>query len=147
MPTSVTPEFLKDFIQRYASAWTSRTAHTHPLQEMITEDVHWADPMLPQPAKGKAAVLELLNGSFRAFPDLTCEVMDPPFLSEDGRTVMFHWRLSGTMTGPLPNGAPPTGKPMSVTGVDRWEFRDGRISHYQAFYDLFSLLRQVGLVQ
>lgn len=35
---------------------------------------------------------------------------------------------------------------MSVEGVDRWEFRDGRICHYQAYYDLGDLLRQVGLM-
>jgi steroid delta-isomerase-like uncharacterized protein len=146
MSTPLTHEFLQDFFRRYAAAWTAKEAASNPLAALITEDVHWEDPMLPQPAKGSAAVLALLEGSFRAFPDLSCDVLGPPFLSTDGKVVMFHWRLSGTMTGPLPNGAPPTGKSVVVTGVDRWEFRDGRICHYQAFYDLFGMLRQLGLI-
>ncbi|MFY0566848.1 ester cyclase [Archangium lansingense] len=142
---ALTQEFLNDFAHRYAAAWTKKQSASNPLRPLITEDVHWADPMLPQPGKGSSTAMMLLDGSFTAFPDLTCKVMDPPYLNPDGNSVMFHWQLSGTMLGPLPNGAQPTGKPMSIRGVDRWEFRDGRICHYQAFYDLSELLRQVGL--
>jgi steroid delta-isomerase-like uncharacterized protein len=143
---AVTQEFINDFVRRYAAAWTKKESASSPLQALITEDVHWADPMLPQPGKDSATALMLLEASFTAFPDLTCDIMDPPYVAADGKSVLFHWRLSGTMNGPLPTGAQPTGKRMSVTGVDRWEFRDGRICHYQAFYDLSSMLRQVGLL-
>jgi steroid delta-isomerase-like uncharacterized protein len=143
---ALTQEFINDFVRRYAAAWTKKESASSPLQALITEDVYWADPMLPQPGQGSATAMMLLEASFTAFPDLTCDIMDPPYLAADGKSVVFHWRLSGTMNGPLPTGAQPTGKRMSVTGVDRWEFRDGRICHYQAFYDLSTLLRQAGVL-
>lgn len=144
--SAFTQEFLNDFVRRYAKAWTKKESAANPLKSLITEDVRWGDPMLPQPIHGSAAVLGLLEACFTAFPDLTCDVMDPLYVCADGKSVMFHWRLSGTLNGPLPSGAQPTGKRMSMEGVDRWEFRDGLICHYQAYYDLGDMLRQVGLM-
>jgi len=108
--------------------------------------VHWADPLLPQPLVGAQAVLDFTLTNFHTFPDLVCEIPEPPYLSEDGKRAVFYWRLSGTMKGALPNGVPATGKFVSVEGMDRWEFRDGRICRYRAFYDVMDLLKQCGLM-
>jgi steroid delta-isomerase-like uncharacterized protein len=144
---TLTPEYLADFAKRYAATWNAQPTPTaEPLMKLVTDDIRWADPLLPAPAQGRKAVADLMLASFRTFPDLTCDILDPPYLSADGKRVMFHWRLSGTFKGPLPNGIPPNGKRMSIEGVDRWEFRGGLISDYQAFYDLAALLKQLGLM-
>jgi len=56
--------------------------------------------------------------------------------------------MRGTFSGaPIdPPGFAPTGLTMEVTGVDLWEFRDGRLCRYRAFYDMNDLARQLGIV-
>jgi hypothetical protein len=61
--------------------------------------------------------------------------------------VAWSWRMHGTMTGPIePPGFAPTGKSMTVEGVDLWIMRDGRIAIYHAYYDLMDLSRQLGIM-
>lgn len=145
--TSITFAQLNELARRYAASLTAQATLTaEPLRALITEDVHWADPLLPQPLVGAQAVLDFTLTNFHTFPDLVCEIPEPPYLSEDGKRAVFYWRLSGTMKGALPNGVPATGKFVSVEGMDRWEFRDGRICRYRAFYDVMDLLKQCGLM-
>ena len=55
--------------------------------------------------------------------------------------------MHGTMTGAIdPPGFAPTGKAMTVDGVDLWTMRDERIAVYRAFYDLTDLSRQLGIL-
>jgi predicted ester cyclase len=89
-----------------------------------------------------------MEDSWAAFPDLRFAEPDPPFLTERGDQVMWAWRMTGTFTGrPIdPPGFAPTGRAMSVLGVDLWIMRDGRIADYTAVYDANDLARQLGIV-
>jgi steroid delta-isomerase-like uncharacterized protein len=137
---------LVDFTQRYAAAWNGRDASA--IDALITDDIVWHDPAMPQPARSKADVRAFMELSWRAFPDLRFSEPDPPFLVAQHDRIAWGWRMQGTFSGgPLePPGFAPTGRAMDVRGTDEWVMRDGRIAHYRAHYDVNGLARQLGIV-
>jgi steroid delta-isomerase-like uncharacterized protein len=138
-------EAINDFATRYLDAWNSRDAAR--IEPLLTDDIAWSDPALPEPARGVAAVQDFMRTSWRAFPDLRFEEPDPPHLSVAGDKVAWAWRMHGTMLGPLePPGFAPTGRRMVVDGVDLWTIRGNRIAVYRAFWDLTDLSRQLGIL-
>jgi steroid delta-isomerase-like uncharacterized protein len=140
----VAPE-LRGFVERYMAAWNG--CDTDAMAQLITEDIVWADPALPEPARGVAAVQEFMRASLRAFPDLHFSEPDPPALAATGPLVLWAWRMEGTHSGRIdPPGFAPTGRRIRVDGVDQWTMRDGRIALYGAFYDMNDLARQLGIV-
>jgi steroid delta-isomerase-like uncharacterized protein len=142
--TSVAPE-LREFVARYEEAWNG--CDTAAMAELITDDIVWADPAMPEPARGIPAVQEFMRISFRAFPDLHFGEPDPPAVAVNGDLVLWAWYMEGTNRGAIdPPGFAPTGRRMRVEGVDQWTMRDGRIARYRAFYDMNDLARQLGIV-
>ncbi len=137
---------LQEFAQRYAAAWNGRDSSA--MDALVTDDIVWFDPALPQPARGKADVRAFMEDSWRAFPDLRFSEPDPPFLVAEDDKVAWAWRMQGTFSGaPIePPGFAPTGRRMDVRGIDEWLMRDGRIAHYRAYYDATDLSRQLGIV-
>ena len=67
-----------------------------------------------------------------------------------GEYVVTHWKASGKHNGPLqtPSGGAiaPTGKPVTVVGSTTYQIRNGKITHSWAFWDMSSLLMQVGVL-
>jgi steroid delta-isomerase-like uncharacterized protein len=136
---------LPEFVARYVAAWSS--CDTDALAQLITEDIVWADPALPEPARGVPAVQEFMRASARAFPDLRFGEPDPPVVAVTGDVVLWAWNMEGTHHGAIdPPGFAPTGRRMHVEGVDQWTMRDGRIARYRAFYDMNDVARQLGIV-
>jgi len=136
---------LKEFTERYAAAWNA--CDTDAMAELITDDIVWVDPAMPEPARGIPAVQEFMRTSFQVFPDLRFSEPDPPHLTVDGDRVAWAWTMEGTFRGPIdPPGFAPTGKRMKVDGVDLWQMRDGRIADYRAFYDMNEVVRQLGIL-
>lgn len=136
---------LQAFTECYVAAWNA--CDVSGMADLITEDVVWADPALPEPACGVPAVQEFMRMSFRAFPDLRFSEPDPPHVTANGEQVSWAWTMEGTMTGSVDNpGFAPTGRRMRVDGVDLWTMQDGRISRYRAFYDATDLARQLGIM-
>ena len=111
---------------RYSAAWNA--CDTAAMAELVTEDIVWADPALPQPARGVAEVQEFMRASFRGFPDLQFGEPDEPA----GCRVRRRGVLGVVHGGHAPRsdrsaGLCPDGSPDAVDGVDQWTMRDGRI--------------------
>ena len=113
--------------------------------EHLTDDIVWTEPTLPEPARGRQAVAAALADTFTAFPDLQVRDLTvyPDVL---GQTAVVTWSLSGTMTGPLENGTPATGRGMDLSGANLARFRDDRISEYTLYYDSLAMMQQLGLL-
>ncbi len=140
----VTPE-LRSFVERYATAWNG--CDTDAMAELLTDDIVWMDPALPEPARGVAEVQEFMRASFAAFPDLRFSEPDPPAIAVNGDLVLWVWHMVGTNLGEIsPPGFAPTGRTVAIDGVDQWTMRDGRIARYRAFYDMNDLARQIGIM-
>jgi steroid delta-isomerase-like uncharacterized protein len=145
MSTTTVAFDVREFAARYTAAWNE--CDTDAMAELVTEDIVWVDPAMPEPARGIPAVQEFMRTSFRAFPDLRFSEPDPPEMAVSGDLVMWGWVMEGTFRGPIdPPGFAPTGKRMRVQGVDTWVMRDGRIADYRAYYDMSDLVRQVGIL-
>jgi ketosteroid isomerase-like protein len=113
---------LRAFVDRYLAAWNG--CDTDTLAGLITDDIVWADPALPEPARGIPAVQEFMRLSTRAFPDLRFTEPDPPVLAVTGDEVLWAWHMEGTHRGAIdPPGFAPTGRTMRVDGIDQWTMR------------------------
>jgi ketosteroid isomerase-like protein len=51
------------------------------------------------------------------------------------------YRMTGTTVGSRDAGVAPAA--MSIDGIDRWTFRDGRLCRYDTYYDHTEMMRQV----
>jgi steroid delta-isomerase-like uncharacterized protein len=141
--TDVDEEFARDFADRWQKAWNSRDPAR--VVELCTEDVVWEDPVTERPERGRQAVSEYLRSVWRAFPDLEFTWAEGPYASFEGVKLALHWRVTGTMLGPMePPGFAPTGKGFAIEGVDLLELRDGLVCAYSGFFDLRGVAQKVG---
>ena len=135
--------FVRDFTPRWEAAWKSHQPER--LFELMTEDIVYDDSAWPTTMRGQADVRVFLESVWRAFPDLEFEMTDGPFLHPTAAKAAFHWRGTGTQTGPLdPPGFAPTGKRIEFEGVDLHEYREGKVSRLNIVFDMMDVARQLG---
>ena len=136
--------FLTDFSHRWLDAWNRRDGAA--LGRLCTEDVVFFDPAIGE-IHGREAVAGWVATCARAFPDYAFDEPGPGLLSDDGTNAIVPWRMRGTNTGPMqPPGFAPTGRPVTVEGVDHWWLRDGLVARYRADYDVLGMMRQLGIM-
>ena len=77
-----------------------------------------------------------------AFPDWHSDI---GFYVEEGDLVVENFTASGTQQGEI-FGVPPSGRTVSLPGINIWRVRDGRIVERWGRLDDLGLMRQLGLV-
>ena len=92
--------------------------------------------------------VEVLREDFEryvaAFDDVTTEILD---VIADGDRAAMWWRTSGRHVGPYGDIAPePTGKRITMEGVDFVTVADDRIVAMRSFWDAATVYRQFGLL-
>jgi S-adenosylmethionine decarboxylase proenzyme len=75
----------------------------------------------------------------RAFPDMTFKIHD---VIVEGDKLVARYSAEGTHTGPL-SGVAPTGRRVSLTGIDIFRIRDERLAEWWHNEDIFSLMKQI----
>ena len=90
----------------------------------------------PQGVRRAAAVVRA------AYPDLDFTHEDT--LAEGDR-VMIRWTMRGTHNGPF-MGTPPTGKSVTVTGIDVFRIAGGQIVELWQNFDQLGMLQQLGVI-
>jgi len=79
-----------------------------------------------------------------AFTDVATEIVE---LIGAGDRVAMWWRTEGTHVGPYGDIAPtPTGKRITMEGVDFFRIAAGKIVEVRSFWDAAEVYRQFGLL-
>jgi steroid delta-isomerase-like uncharacterized protein len=89
---------------------------------------------------GAAAVRELLQGMMDGFPDFNAEVQQMHHADD---AVICEVRMTGTHRGPWA-GVPATGRTIDVPMACIFDFDDDRLVCEKLYFDLATLLRQIG---
>ena len=102
-------EWIRVFAQRWIDAWNSHEVDR--LLALMSEDIEYRDDAWAKPMRGHADVREFLEAGWRAFPDMTFELLSGPYVIPGEPRAALHWRGRATHTGPLdPPGFAPTGR-------------------------------------
>ena len=141
--TGIDRAFLTDWAARFLNAWNA--LDREGVASLCTEEVVWRDPSSPEPFTGRGGVLEFVEMTGRAFPDFHVIETAPPYSLPDRTCVLSPYHMTGTMLGPM-NGFAPTGRRISVSGVDEWTFKDGLLCSYDSYYDTIDVARQLGIM-
>jgi predicted ester cyclase len=111
------------------------------LHEVFHENVVDHDPA-PGQAAGIEGIVQFWSGFFAAFPDLS---IDLESLVADDDSVVVTLTVTGTHSGPL-MGIEPTGRRMSVRGIQVGRFEDGMLVERWGSTDQLGMLQQLGIV-
>ena len=143
----VEPAFATRWYDGWIEAWNARKPGMIP--DLVTEDFVLDSPTTRHtgwPVQGHAAAADYLRYVVEAYPDLMWEVTAPPMFRGDLARVAFSWRGTGHFSGVLkPPGVQGTGRPFDFSGLEVFDFRDGRACYLNASYDLLGLMKQIGL--
>lgn len=139
----VDAEFVRDFVKRWADLVSE--GDIDGLLAASTEDIVFVDSGFPEPFHGKDAFRGALSNIFGAFPDLRYETVGEPLLSLDGTVAATRVHFTGTMRGRLdPPGFSPTNGPVDFCGVERFEFKDGKVERVELLFNVMELGVQIG---
>jgi steroid delta-isomerase-like uncharacterized protein len=132
----------KSLVRRcYDEVW-SRGNLTFVDQHMTNDYVN-IDPATPGTRlEGREAFKQLVGTLRGAFQEMKMTV-DAQYA--EGDVVVTEWTSHAVHRGPL-NGLPPTGKAASTTGITVTRFAGERISQDHAIWDLFGLMRRLGVI-
>ena len=124
---------LEDYATRYAAAWSG--GDPAALASFYAED-----GMLKvndgEASVGREAIAETARSYMTAFPDMRVRLVE---LRETGDAVEFHWRWTGTHTGP---GG--TGSAVDLRGYEAWTLdEDGLILVSLGHFDEAEYQRQL----
>lgn len=97
--------------------------------------------------KGREQAAEYQRGFMQAFPDGRAEVVAK---HDAGDVTIDQWIFSGTNSGPLatPTGEviQPTGRRVSVRGIDVQTHVGGGVATHHIYFDQVEFLTQLGLM-
>ena len=109
----------------------------------MTRDCVCAVNISPRPFVGPKAVADRYLQQWRGFPDFKVRVRR--IVAEGSRYVVTENEWRGTHRGEF-FGFPPTGKRARVRACVLWEFRGSRLRADTVYFDLATVLTQVGAI-
>jgi predicted ester cyclase len=116
-------------------------------EEAIADDAVERSPLSPDMGNDKAAALTTLQAILDNSPDMKAEVLEVVATPD---RVAARARFTGTDSGKgwgAMMGAPATGKPISVEGIDVTVLgEDGRFIEHYGIFDAPAMMVQLGLM-
>ena len=122
--------------ERWIAAWNSHDPDK--LTAIFTADVMYEDVPFSAVNHGSAELRKFAASEFESVPDLRVELANSSIQGEHGS---IEWTFSGTDAGIFK-----TGKQFSVRGVSIVTVKNGKISRNLDYYDVATLMKQVGLL-
>jgi len=92
--------------------------------------------------RGPAGFKQLVERYITAFPNASMRITE---IVAEGEMIATHWTATGTHTGEL-MGIAPTGRDVTVEGVQFDRIREGKIVESHGLFDALGLLQQIGAV-
>jgi steroid delta-isomerase-like uncharacterized protein len=130
----------KSVMRRYfEEAWNK--GHLELLDELVAANYVNHNPFLPDLPPGPEGLKPIFIGFRAAFSDLNYTIED--LISEEDK-VVTRWTMRGTHTGEL-MGIPPTGKQVTVGGMQVERIAEGKIVEHWRTSDDLGLLQQLGV--
>ena len=111
------------------------------IDEVVEPDVLFHAPV-PTGATGAQALKQVWTVLLRAFPGLHVAIED---LIAEGDKVVARNTVTGTHQGEY-HGVPPTGKSVTYHEIFILRFAGGQIAEIWGVVDVYSQLRQLGLI-
>ena len=130
-----------ELIDRWEAAWTGRDSSA--FAPICAADVHYEDPLTPEPLEGAAELGRHAARLWAAFPDARMERTGERLTN--GRFVAAPSTLLATHRAPL-EGLPATNRFVVVHCVFYCELRDERLLRIRAFFDLYDAAVQLGVL-
>jgi steroid delta-isomerase-like uncharacterized protein len=142
-PMTTDPQSNKAAIRRFHDATNSGHIDliSETIDELVEPDAVIRTP-LPIEASGAQVLKEVFGRLLRVFPDLHVTIED---LIEEGDKVVSRNTVTGTHLGDY-MGHPPTGKPVTYSEIFVFRFAGGRIAETWGVVDVFSQMRQLGVI-
>ena len=132
------------FLEAYGAAWSSGTQED--LAAYVADDVRYVEGAMGVTYQGIAELARFFRYMLAFSSDSHIEFTS---LISDSAAFAAEWRWSGTADGPLQLGSTtyePTGLHFDVPGVAICRTRDdGLITYHKDYYDVATLVRQIGL--
>jgi steroid delta-isomerase-like uncharacterized protein len=97
---------------------------------------------LPGQNPGREGLKQAVTMISSAFPDI--QITDQDFIAEGDR-VVHRWNSRFTHQSEF-MGIPPTGKPVTLTGIDVYRLADGKVVERWSEVDMLGLMQQLGVI-
>ena len=110
------------------------------IDELLTPDVTVYG--FGQPVQGREAQKGFTAMMHAAIPDIEGTIED---MIAEGDLVVSRWTFHGTHRGDL-MGIPPTGKRITMSGMDLTRIVNGQIAEMRVMMDQLGMFRQLGMI-
>jgi steroid delta-isomerase-like uncharacterized protein len=127
-------------VARYFDAWNQHDPAA--VVAAFAPGGTYTDPTVAGTRLSGDSLASYASALFTGFPDLTFDVERTDTVGDE--RVISRWRMHGTNTGPF-RGAPPTGKVVSLPGVDFIALAAEGICSVEGIFDRQMLAEQLGL--
>jgi steroid delta-isomerase-like uncharacterized protein len=130
-----------ELIDGWEAAWSSKDSAA--FAPLCAADVHYEDPLTPEPLEGAAELGRHAARMWAAFPDARMERTGERL--SNGKYLAAPCKLLATHRAPL-EGLPATNRFVVVHCVFYCELRDERLLRIRAFFDLYDAAVQLGVL-
>jgi steroid delta-isomerase-like uncharacterized protein len=122
--------------ENFIAAWNSH--NPDKMLPVFTDDIFYEDVAFGEVSHGHAELRKFAVSEFEGVPDLELKLVRASIRNGHGT---IEWSFTGT-----DKGVYKTGKKFTVRGVSVVDVRNGKISRSLDFYDVATIMRQVGVL-
>jgi ketosteroid isomerase-like protein len=130
-----------ELFDNWERAWSGRD--TRAFESICAPDVHYEDPLTPEPLIGVRALKRHAKQLWAAMPD--ARVNSTGARLSNGNFVCAPCRILGTHEGEL-GRIHPTGRRLTVHAVVYAELRDDKLLRVRAFFDVYAAAMALGVL-
>ncbi|HEY2651306.1 MAG TPA: ester cyclase, partial [Solirubrobacteraceae bacterium] len=123
------------------AAWSGKDPEA--FAEVCSAEIHYEDPVTPEPIEGRDALGAHAARLWTAFPDARLEKLGARLT--DGQFVAAPSKLLATQREPL-EGLPASNKFIVVQCIFYCELQHERLLRVRAFFDLYGAATQLGIL-